>query len=482
MSAIRVIGCAAMVMVAAVPALSAPPPAAGTSPPEAYLLPADTGAVLGFDVRGFFASKMWSSPEGTPFFGALPPDKAAEAIKEFRTGLEKNLAEMEQEVGVRADRELDRVIVSLRNFGASSDPSVVGIAFGRFDRARILAAMEAAARKKGSTLRTKQVAGVTMHWRQTAGKDEAPAFAFLGGGAVPFGEVPLVEAVLAAHAERRRPLDGNVDITSRLLRLKPGSGMFVLFGEAMLRKLKDEAKSPPPFPIPRTLGVTAEFDGATDIEAEMPTELDAKNLAEVVQGGLAMLRMQAAQNPEAKQVADLGAALAGIKVEAQGKSVRLTAGTQGGGGMGVLAAIAIPSLLRARVSANEAAAMGDLRTVTSAQAAYQSGNDGSYGDLGCLSEPSTCLKGYSGPQFLDSQLTSLEAKSGYLRAFHPGKPAKARPRSFQAWAYTAWPAEPGKTGVRSFCIDATGVMVFDSKGAEIKPVGGACPAGLEPVR
>ena len=44
--------------------------------------------------------------------------------------------------------------------------------------------------------------------------------------------------------------------------------------------------------------------------------------------------------------------------------------------IGIIAAIAIPSLLRARVSANESATIGDIRTVISAQAAYQSSNGG----------------------------------------------------------------------------------------------------------
>ena len=37
--------------------------------------------------------------------------------------------------------------------------------------------------------------------------------------------------------------------------------------------------------------------------------------------------------------------------------------------IGIIAAIAIPSLLRARVSANEAATIGDIRTLISAEAA-----------------------------------------------------------------------------------------------------------------
>ena len=52
--------------------------------------------------------------------------------------------------------------------------------------------------------------------------------------------------------------------------------------------------------------------------------------------------------------------------------------------IGIIAAIAIPSLLRARVSANEAAAIGDTRTVISAEAAYQSANSGFYGQITCM--------------------------------------------------------------------------------------------------
>ena len=53
--------------------------------------------------------------------------------------------------------------------------------------------------------------------------------------------------------------------------------------------------------------------------------------------------------------------------------------------IGIIAAIAIPSLLRARVSANESATIGDIRTVISAQAAYQSANGGWYARTFCAS-------------------------------------------------------------------------------------------------
>src|SRR5262245_12033582 len=89
----------------------------------------------------------------------------------------------------------------------------------------------------------------------------------------------------------------------------------------------------------------------------------------------------------------------------------------------IVAAIAIPSLLRAKVSANESSAIGDIRTVISAEAAYQSANGGYYDTLECMGTPSTCIPSYSGPTFLDAQLASGADKSGYKRTFHPGPAA-----------------------------------------------------------
>ena len=55
--------------------------------------------------------------------------------------------------------------------------------------------------------------------------------------------------------------------------------------------------------------------------------------------------------------------------------------------IGIIAAIAIPSLLRARVSANESATQGDVRTWISAEAAYEgaSSNNGYAAVASCLS-------------------------------------------------------------------------------------------------
>src|SRR2546428_7984771 len=97
--------------------------------------------------------------------------------------------------------------------------------------------------------------------------------------------------------------------------------------------------------------------------------------------------------------------------------------------IGIIAAIAIPSLLRARVSANESATIGDTRTVISAEAAYQSAASGFYGELTCLSVPGPCIIGYVGPSFLDETITAtaIMQRSDYGRN-HDYNPVTSMPR------------------------------------------------------
>jgi type IV pilus assembly protein PilA len=141
--------------------------------------------------------------------------------------------------------------------------------------------------------------------------------------------------------------------------------------------------------------------------------------------------------------------------------------------IGIIAAIAIPSLLRARVSANEAATIGDIRTVISAQAAYQSANGGWYdGNFVCLTAPNTsCIPNYpsNAPTFLDSQLASQTAKSGYDRSFEGGQTptnpsALSSGTSVSSYVYEASPTSIGQTGVRGFGGDSSGILCFSSTG------------------
>jgi type IV pilus assembly protein PilA len=135
--------------------------------------------------------------------------------------------------------------------------------------------------------------------------------------------------------------------------------------------------------------------------------------------------------------------------------------------IGVIATIAIPSLLRARVSANEASAIGDTRTVISAEAAYHSASSGYYGTLTCLATPSGCLPSYNGPSFLDSVIGApgVVQKQGYQRSWTQTPDTGGPTGSVESYCYQSMPIQPGKTGVRGFGGDSSGSVVESNAGA-----------------
>jgi hypothetical protein len=160
--------------------------------------------------------------------------------------------------------------------------------------------------------------------------------------------------------------------------------------------------------------------------------------------------------------------------------------------VGIIAAIAIPSLLRARVAANESATIGDLRTMVSAQAAYASANQGFYDEPRCLLRPVDCIPGYPGaaPTFLDPASFSSDLRHGYRFRFVPGPEAppevkqrgEVSPSGLAGFAYVAEPAQPGQTGVRAFCAEASGVVCFDADGRLGQATDGTCPADCSPFQ
>jgi type IV pilus assembly protein PilA len=140
--------------------------------------------------------------------------------------------------------------------------------------------------------------------------------------------------------------------------------------------------------------------------------------------------------------------------------------------IGIIAAIAIPSLLRARVSANEAGTIGDIRSIISSQAAFQSAASGWYAPITCLSTPVGCITAYpaNAPTFLDQTMAALGAKSGYNRSFTSGAVPTGLPAGIQnvidGYCYGALPSSVGQTGVRGFGGDASGRVCQNQAGTD----------------
>ncbi len=151
--------------------------------------------------------------------------------------------------------------------------------------------------------------------------------------------------------------------------------------------------------------------------------------------------------------------------------------------IGIIAAIAIPSLLRARIAANEAGAIGDSRSVSSSQVAYGASNGGAYGVMTCLSNPVGC--GFAGgtTPFLDSNIGALNQKQGYTRSFTPGVPANGTPDSgISGFVYFATPTVVAQTGNRGFGIDHSGLVCMDTTGAMPVTSGVGLSPGCTPLK
>src|SRR5262245_7690287 len=133
--------------------------------------------------------------------------------------------------------------------------------------------------------------------------------------------------------------------------------------------------------------------------------------------------------------------------------------------IGIIAAIAIPSLLRARIAANEAGAIGDSRSVSSAEVAYSSSNGGAFGYLSCLGTPTTCNFAGGTTPFIDNNIASLNVKQGYTRSFSSCGAGAGTPDSgILTFAYFATPATVAQTGNRGFGIDYSGLICFTTNG------------------
>jgi type IV pilus assembly protein PilA len=148
----------------------------------------------------------------------------------------------------------------------------------------------------------------------------------------------------------------------------------------------------------------------------------------------------------------------------------------------IIAAIAIPNLLRARIAANESSAVSSIRTMNTSMVTYQSTYPtvgyastitalGPAASTGCTTPASTnaCLV-----DWVVAQATAAGSpKSGYWFAETAGAPVSG---IVVGYTLDGLPASVNQTGVRGFCSNEDAVIRFTAVGSA--PSGGeaACAA------
>jgi prepilin-type N-terminal cleavage/methylation domain-containing protein len=151
----------------------------------------------------------------------------------------------------------------------------------------------------------------------------------------------------------------------------------------------------------------------------------------------------------------------------------------------ILAAIAVPQLLGARLAANETSAIGSMRTVHSAQSSFAA-TCGRSGYAQSLEDLARSLPDGT-PGYIFAPLSANgEIGSGYVATLFPGPGAtdvapaaqtcnnSASP-SVSAFVAERHPVSVGMTGNRSFAVDVTGTIYQRLDGATILDVSTATP-------
>lgn len=146
----------------------------------------------------------------------------------------------------------------------------------------------------------------------------------------------------------------------------------------------------------------------------------------------------------------------------------------------IIAAIAIPNLLHARMSANESSAVSSIRTITRAQVSYSSSHPAigyangltALGPNGPVTPCNPDPAGVTGACLIDDGLAT-GTKSGYtITVTSAGGPPAS---SYEA---IASPIMPNQTGTRYFCAYDDATLRFSP--TVIGP--GACTNAIAPVQ
>ena len=120
----------------------------------------------------------------------------------------------------------------------------------------------------------------------------------------------------------------------------------------------------------------------------------------------------------------------------------------------IIAAIAIPNLLRSRIAANQASAVGSLRTMNTAEITYASTYNAGYSATLANLGPAVGAPTATAAGLIDSVLAA-GVKSGYTFTYTPGAVVGGR---IDTYAINANPVTTGTTGTNFYYTDHSGVI------------------------
>jgi len=136
----------------------------------------------------------------------------------------------------------------------------------------------------------------------------------------------------------------------------------------------------------------------------------------------------------------------------------------------IIAAIAIPNLMRSRMAANESSAVGSLRTINTAEVTYSTTYPATgFTALSALGGTAPCTTATSAAACLIDNVLATGTKSGYNFTATAGGGTPA-----VTYTSLATAVAPGQSGQRAFCSDQSGVIYYGATSP-------TCAVGTNPL-
>jgi type IV pilus assembly protein PilA len=131
----------------------------------------------------------------------------------------------------------------------------------------------------------------------------------------------------------------------------------------------------------------------------------------------------------------------------------------------IIAAIAIPNLLRAKISANESSAAASVRSLVTANIEYSTsypsnGYAQTLDALGPGAGATACAA--SGPTSVNACIVDAVLASGTKSGYTVNSAASAAALPAQGFIASATPVTPATSGVKGFCAEEDGVVRFET--------------------
>jgi hypothetical protein len=223
--------------------------------------------------------------------------------------------EFEEKTGLNFDQDIDSVVGAVMpKDGMANNPAgaFLILAKGRFEASRL----EALAIEHGAQVSDYQGKRLISH---TDNSGDEMAFGFIDADLVAFGSITTVKASIDAHASNRNIVSNN-DMMKLVNEIDNSNAWAVGRFDAIASKAGLSPEIQAQMPAITWFSAAGHINGGLSgtFKAETKDEATAKNLRDVLQGFLAMAKMQAANKPAFAQLAD------SLQLSGDGNSVALS--------------------------------------------------------------------------------------------------------------------------------------------------------------